>query len=57
MQLLYRGINYDRKSQTAIDNYETQGKYRGVEWHSRDIKSIAVGRNKSHLTYRGVDYC
>lgn len=57
MQLLYRGINYDRKSQAAIENRELAGKYRGASWHSGKVKSISSSRAKSHLTYRGVNYC
>lgn len=56
MQLLYRGVNYDHKSQTTLENYELKGKYRGVNWRSRNIKRASISLGSSQLTYRGVNY-
>lgn len=56
MQLLYRGISYDRQSQAAIEDRPLEGKYRGINWHSRQVKPISLRQTRSRLTYRGISY-
>ena len=56
MQLTYRGVRYQRPSQSLNSVGAIAGVYRGVPWQKRFSKSALVPRAIAQLKYRGVSY-
>ncbi|HHP7243694.1 MAG TPA: DUF4278 domain-containing protein [Elainellaceae cyanobacterium] len=57
MKLCYRGVSYERGLPCLeFADGAISGKYRGVEWRSRQLLTSLVLHSVQALTYRGVAY-
>ena len=55
MQLIYRGIPYQKTSQDLI-NQGIEGKYRGKIWQKKPLNAPLEEQCFYCLTYRGANY-
>ena len=53
MTTLYRGVRVRTHASENIDKRPTRGVYRGVKWHSEDVKPAL---EMTCGTYRGVKW-
>lgn len=56
MKLCYRGTSYERAPCLRCVNGAIGGKYRGIEWRSRQLQTPLMLRSVQVLDYRGIAY-
>ncbi|MEM7757305.1 MAG: DUF4278 domain-containing protein [Cyanobacteria bacterium P01_A01_bin.40] len=56
MKLQYRGVSYDCNSATLpVAMGQVQGKFRGQQWTSHNLKQAIILKPTGRLVYRGVE--
>lgn len=56
MKLQYRGVSYDHNPAIlAVAVGKVEGKFRGRQWFSHNLRQVPTLKPSAHLVYRGVE--